>query len=250
MPEDFVGGEHVEEEEDKLTESTQHTVLPNSQDLFLSLTEVASQPSQGSIPDHEAMEGTSAANFSSLLPLSQRLFQIRQWKESTHDEMFYEIMQSTRNERAHLNEWKDTVSQYRKAASECEDRTDEREDRRDNRDERWWQEDQRRQDATLQLLRDQMDTFRRLVELQNGSRITEWHCSPCLTTIIFPAPAQVPYPPHPDAQKRREGGSMHPGTPPCAQPKQQKADIQQVLKWPFPPLLGYLVSSLPIFIIN
>ncbi|XP_053888986.1 myb/SANT-like DNA-binding domain-containing protein 2 isoform X2 [Malaclemys terrapin pileata] len=75
-PEDSADGEE-EEEEDELAESTQHSVLPNSQDLFLSLTEVPSQPS---IQDHDPMEGTSAANSSSLPPPSRRLSQIRRRK--------------------------------------------------------------------------------------------------------------------------------------------------------------------------
>ncbi|XP_065440789.1 uncharacterized protein LOC135981575 [Chrysemys picta bellii] len=69
-PEDSVDREEEEEEEEEeeLAESTQHSVLPNSQDLFLSLTEVLSQ---ASIQDHDPMEGTSAAaNFSSLPPPS------------------------------------------------------------------------------------------------------------------------------------------------------------------------------------
>ncbi|XP_050781007.1 uncharacterized protein LOC127035322 [Gopherus flavomarginatus] len=63
MPEDFADGEDEEKEEDELAQSTQHTVIPNSQDLFLSLTEVASQPSQGSIPDHEAIETILCCKF-------------------------------------------------------------------------------------------------------------------------------------------------------------------------------------------
>ncbi|EMP24920.1 Protocadherin-23 [Chelonia mydas] len=51
MTEDFADGED-DEEEDKLGESTQHTVLPGSQDLFITLTEIPSQP-------NEAREGTS-----------------------------------------------------------------------------------------------------------------------------------------------------------------------------------------------
>ncbi|XP_065454090.1 uncharacterized protein LOC135983971 [Chrysemys picta bellii] len=149
MPEDSVDREDEEEEDDnELAESTQHSVFPNSQGLFLSLTEVPSQP-----PDNEAMEGTSAANFSSLPPPSRRLSQIRRRKKKrTRDEMFSEIMESTRNERAHLNEWKDTVSKYRKDASE-------REVMRDAQDERC-------QAATLGLVRDQTDMLRCLVELQ------------------------------------------------------------------------------------
>ncbi|XP_065448165.1 secretion-regulating guanine nucleotide exchange factor isoform X5 [Chrysemys picta bellii] len=116
---------------------------------------------------------TAAANSSSLPPPSRRLSQIRRRKKKTQDEMFSEIMESSRSDRAHLNEWKETVSKYRKEASEREDRRDQREDmrdqreeRRDARDERWRQEDQRRQDATLGLLREQTDMLRRLVELQ------------------------------------------------------------------------------------
>ncbi|XP_065452595.1 SRRM2 protein homolog rsr-2-like [Chrysemys picta bellii] len=173
-PEDSADGGEEEEEEDELAESTQHSVLPNSQDLFLSLTEVPSQASQASTQDSDPMEGTSAAaNSSSLPPPSRRLSQIRRRKKRTRDEMFSEIMESSRSDRAHLNEWKETVSKYRKEASEREDRRDQREDRRDQReerrdarDERWWQEDQRRQDATLGLLREQTYMLRRLVELQ------------------------------------------------------------------------------------
>ncbi|XP_053867468.1 matrix metalloproteinase-2-like [Malaclemys terrapin pileata] len=113
------------------------------------------------------MEGTSAAaNSSSLPPPSQRLSQIRRRKKKTRDDVFAEIMESTRSDRAHLNEWKDMVSKYRKEASEREDMRDQREDRRDAQDERWRQEDQRRQDAMLGLLREQTDMLRRLVELQ------------------------------------------------------------------------------------
>ncbi|XP_050817717.1 uncharacterized protein LOC127055124 [Gopherus flavomarginatus] len=147
MAEDSVD---MEDEEDELAASTQHSILPNSQELFLSQTELPSQPSQATSPDNEAMEATSAANFSSLPTPSRRLSQIRWRKKKTRDKMFSEIMEVARNERGHLNEWKDVVSNYRKDASE-------REERRDTRDERWPQEDQRWRDATVGLLHDQTD---------------------------------------------------------------------------------------------
>ncbi|XP_050819668.1 golgin subfamily A member 6-like protein 4 [Gopherus flavomarginatus] len=185
MDEDSAEGEDdKEEEEEELAESTQHSILPNSQELFVTQTGLPSQPSQATSPDSEAMEATSAAHFSSLPTPSRRLAQIRRRKKRTRDEMFSEIMEVTRNERAHLREWKDVVAKYRKDASEREDRRDQREDRRDQhedrrdaRDERWWQEDQRcRQedqrwrDAMLELLRDQTDILRRLVDLQEEQR--------------------------------------------------------------------------------
>ncbi|XP_050822796.1 uncharacterized protein LOC127057776 [Gopherus flavomarginatus] len=174
------GEDDEEEEEEELAETTQHSILPNSQELFVTQTDLPSLPSQATSPDSEAMEGTSAANFSSLPTPSQRLAQIRRRKKRTRDEMFAEIVAVTCNERAHLGEWKDVVAKYRKDASEREDRRDQREDRRDARDEMWRQEDQRcRQehqrwrDATLELLRDQTDILRRLdlQEEQRGHRL-------------------------------------------------------------------------------
>ncbi|XP_065415528.1 SRRM2 protein homolog rsr-2-like [Chrysemys picta bellii] len=194
-PEDSADGveEEEEEEEDELAESTQHSLLPNSQDLFLTLTEVPSQAAQASTQDSDPMEGTSAAaNSSSLPPPSRRLSQIRRRKKKTRDEMFSEIMQSSRSDRAHLNEWKETVSKYRKEVSEREDRRDQREERRDqreerrdDRDERWRQEDQRMKDATLGLLR-------RLVEVQERLLENRLPLQPLFH------PPHVPYPPHPD----------------------------------------------------
>ncbi|KAM9129932.1 uncharacterized protein ACDP82_010699 [Pangshura tecta] len=84
MAEDYADREDDdEEEEDELADSTQHSVSPNSQELFLTQTELPSQPSQATIPDNEAMEGTSAANFSSIPTPSRRLFQIRWQKKKT-----------------------------------------------------------------------------------------------------------------------------------------------------------------------
>ncbi|XP_065439677.1 SRRM2 protein homolog rsr-2-like [Chrysemys picta bellii] len=223
--EDSADGE--EEEEDELAESTQHSVLPNSQDLFLSLTEVPSQPSQASIQDHDPMEGTSAAaNSSSLPPPSRRLSQIRRRKKKTRDEMFAEIMESTRSDRAHLNEWKDTVSKYRKEASEREDRRDQREDRmdqredrRDARDQRWWQEDQRRQDATLGLLREQTDMLQRLVELQEQQQENRVPLQP-LYNPPPPSPCSISSSPRRVRTRGREAPYTFPFHP-SGQPKQK-----------------------------
>ncbi|XP_053880293.1 golgin subfamily A member 6-like protein 4 [Malaclemys terrapin pileata] len=172
------------------------------------------------------MEGTSAAaNFSSLPPPSRRLSQIRHRKKKTRDEMFAEIMESTRSERAHLNEWKDTVSKYRKEASEHEDRRDRREDMRDQRedrrdqceerrdaqDERWRQEDQRRQDATLGLLHEQTDMLRRLVELQERQQDNR---VPLLPRYNPPPPSPCSIASSPRRVRTRGRGSVHPPIPP------------------------------------
>ncbi|XP_050794224.1 uncharacterized protein LOC127043960 [Gopherus flavomarginatus] len=186
MDEDSAEGEDDEEEE--LAESTQHSILPNSQELFVTQTELLSQPSQATSPDSEAMEANSAAHFSSLPTPSRRLAQIRRRKKRTQDEMFSEIMEVTHNERAHLREWKDVVAKYRKDASEHEDRRDARDEKWRQEDQRCRQEDQRWRDATLELLRDQTHILRRLMDLQEEQRghrvplqpmFNHPHYSPC-----------------------------------------------------------------------
>ncbi|XP_074827240.1 uncharacterized protein LOC141998375 [Natator depressus] len=48
-----------EEEEDSAQQASGETVLPDSQELFITLEPIPSQASQGRLPDHEAGEGTS-----------------------------------------------------------------------------------------------------------------------------------------------------------------------------------------------
>ncbi|KAM7177237.1 uncharacterized protein RBU57_002604 [Macrochelys suwanniensis] len=130
----FADGEDDDrDDEDEVVDSALQGNFPESQELFLTLTEIPSQPSQGGIPDREAGEGTSAATVPRLPPASpsQRLSQIRRRKKRTRDEMFSELMQCSRTELAQLNVWRDRISQYKEAASEQEDRSDEHEDRRD-----------------------------------------------------------------------------------------------------------------------
>ncbi|KAM7168593.1 uncharacterized protein RBU57_006531 isoform 2-T2 [Macrochelys suwanniensis] len=55
----FADGEDDEgDDEDEVVNSALHADFPESQDLFITLTEIPYQPSQGGIPDREAREGT------------------------------------------------------------------------------------------------------------------------------------------------------------------------------------------------
>ncbi|XP_074801800.1 diphthamide biosynthesis protein 3 isoform X1 [Natator depressus] len=155
--EDFVDEEDEEEEEveDSAQQASGESLLPSSQELFITLEPICSQ---GGLPDHETGEDTSAANVSTL-PLSspsQRLAQIRRQKKRTCDEMFSELMQSSPTERAQQNAWRQTMAETRKVLNECNERREERDERRQEHDER-------RQDAMLSLMGEQTDTLRRLV---------------------------------------------------------------------------------------
>ncbi|XP_074798443.1 uncharacterized protein LOC141980758 [Natator depressus] len=123
--EDF-GDEEDDEEgevEDSAHQASGETILPDSQELFITLETVSSQPG---LLDLEDGEGTSAANVSTLqlASPSQRLAQIRRRKKRTCDEMFSELMQSTQTERAQHNAWWQTTAESRKAQNEHEDRRD------------------------------------------------------------------------------------------------------------------------------
>ncbi|KAM7176641.1 uncharacterized protein RBU57_002263 [Macrochelys suwanniensis] len=79
----FADGEEEEgEEDDEAVDSAFTTDFPDSQDLFITLTEIPYEPSQSSSPDQDPGEGSSVASVS--LPTRgsspQRLAQIRQRK--------------------------------------------------------------------------------------------------------------------------------------------------------------------------
>ncbi|XP_074803674.1 LOW QUALITY PROTEIN: uncharacterized protein LOC141984497 [Natator depressus] len=172
--EDF--GDEEDDEEGEVEHSAHQasgeTILPDSQELFITLEPIPSQPSQPGLPDLEGREGTSAPNVSTL-PLaspSQRLAQVRRRKTRTRDEMFSELMQSSRTERAQENAWRQTMSEPRKAQNEHENRRDTREDRWLDQQERWQQRDETGQEAMLRLLEDQTDMLRHMVEVQERHR--------------------------------------------------------------------------------
>ncbi|KAM7173369.1 uncharacterized protein RBU57_003919 [Macrochelys suwanniensis] len=202
----FADGEDDDgDDEDEVIDNALQGEFPESQELFLTLTEI---PSQGSIQDREAGEGTSAATVPRLPPASpsQRLSQIRRRKKRTRDKMFSELMQSSRTEVAQQNVWRDRISQHKEVASEREDRRDEREDRRDARAERWRQEDQRVTEAMLGLLREQTDTFRHLVDVLQERRQDD---RPPLQHIRnHPHPSPSPTASSPRVPKTR-GGRQH-----------------------------------------
>ncbi|XP_074802980.1 uncharacterized protein LOC141983916 [Natator depressus] len=80
---DFGDKEDDKEKEVEAQQASGETVFPNSQEQFLTLDLVPSQPTEGGLPDPEGGEGTSAPNVSSLhvSSLSQRLSKIKSWKK-------------------------------------------------------------------------------------------------------------------------------------------------------------------------
>nr|XP_048672456.1 uncharacterized protein LOC125620592 isoform X2 [Caretta caretta] len=204
------------EVEDSVHQASGETLIPDSQELFITLESIPSQPG---LPDLESREGTSAANVSTL-PLaspSQRLAQVRRRKKRIRNEMFSELRQSTQTERTQQNAWRQTMAESRKAQNEHKDRWLEQE-------ERWRQRDERRQDAMLRLLEDQTDMLRRMVEMQERDR-------PPLQPLCNQPPSPTSSIASSPRRPRMRGGGreMAPGTQPLhprGLPKQQKAGIQ------------------------
>ncbi|KAM7161046.1 uncharacterized protein RBU57_010943 [Macrochelys suwanniensis] len=142
-------------------------LFPDSQELFVTLEPVPSEPTQGVLDDGE---GTSAANVSTppLSSPSQRLAKIRSKKKRNRDDMFTELMQSSHTETAQQNAWRQTLMESRTAEFDRADRWCAEDN--DWRDEvsRWRQRAERRQDAILRLLEDQTEILRLMAEERHG----------------------------------------------------------------------------------
>nr|XP_048683839.1 sorting nexin-27 isoform X2 [Caretta caretta] len=164
-----------EDDDDEVVDSSQQasgeTGFPNSQELFLTLDlePVPPEPTQGCLLDPAGGEGNSAACVSMITGSSpsQRLVKLRKKKKRTRDEMFSELMLSSRTDRAQMNAWRQIMSECRKAQNDREERW-RAEDRAEAQ--MWWQRDERRQDSMLRLLEDQTSMLQCMVELQQRWR--------------------------------------------------------------------------------
>ncbi|XP_043407572.1 graves disease carrier protein isoform X7 [Chelonia mydas] len=189
---------------------------------------------------HNLMAGSMAGANVSTLPLSSlslRFSQIRRRKKPTCDDMFAELMQSSCTDREQLSAWRHSVAEARKELSEREER---------------------RKDAMLRLMGEQTDMMKRLLELQESQQEHRHPPTPPhIHCIIACPPSQVPYPPHPDGQEHRGGGSGHPATPlqrmaqatECCHSNNLIVSVTTInnvaLSFPpLPPLSGYLVRYL------
>ncbi|XP_065445416.1 lysocardiolipin acyltransferase 1 isoform X6 [Chrysemys picta bellii] len=193
------GEDEEGEEEDEAVDSAYNADFPDSQDLFITLTEIPYQPSPGSNPDPESGEGSVAANVSrpTLASPSQRLAQFRRRKKRTRDDMFSELMGCSRADAAQQTQWRENMSQYQRAHSE--------------REERWRQEDQQVTQTLLGLMREQTDTLRRLVDVLQDRRQEDR--APLQSLTALPR-HKLPYPPHPKSQEGGAAGAVKTVTPP------------------------------------
>ncbi|XP_053904307.1 uncharacterized protein LOC128848349 [Malaclemys terrapin pileata] len=178
--------------EDEAVDSAYNTDFPDSQDLFITLTEIPYQPSPGVNLDPKSGERSVAANVSrpTLPSPSQRLAQIRRRKKRTRDDMFSELMGCSRAKLTQQTQWRENMSQYQRAHSE--------------REERWRQEDQQATQTLLGLIREQTDTLRRLVDVLQDRRQEDRALLQSLSLTAIPR-YRVPYPPSPKVPRRRGG---------------------------------------------
>ncbi|XP_065446749.1 myb/SANT-like DNA-binding domain-containing protein 1 [Chrysemys picta bellii] len=178
------------DEEDEAVDSAYNGDFPDSQDLFITLTEIPYQPSPAVNPDTESGEGSATTSVTvsqpSLASHSQRLAQIRRRKKRTREDMFSELMGCSRAQAAQQTQWRENLSQMHQAHME--------------REERWRQEDQQATQTLLGLMREQTDTLRRLVDV-----LQEWRQedrAPLQSICNRPPPPPSPIPPSPKVQRR------------------------------------------------
>ncbi|XP_053885572.1 uncharacterized protein LOC128837917 [Malaclemys terrapin pileata] len=178
------------DEEDEAVDSAYNVDFPDSQDLFITLTEIPYQTSPCVNPDPESGERSVAATVSRPTPASpsQRLAQIRRRKKRTRD-MFSELMGCSQAEAAQQTQWRENMSQYQRSHSK--------------REERWRQEDQQATQTLLGLMREQTDMLRCLVDVLHDRRQEDR--APLQSISNRPPLPQSPIPPSPKVPRRRGG---------------------------------------------
>ncbi|XP_053894294.1 uncharacterized protein LOC128842369 [Malaclemys terrapin pileata] len=181
------------DEEGEAVGSAHNADFPDSQDLFITLTEIPYQASPAVTPDTESGEGSSTPSATvsqpSLASHSQRLARIRHRKKRTREDMFSELMACSQAQAAQQTQWRENLTQMHQANMD--------------REERWRQEDQQATQTLLGLLREQTDTLRRLVDVLQERRQEDR--APLQSISNRPPPPPSPIPTSPKVQRRRGG---------------------------------------------
>ncbi|XP_065442086.1 uncharacterized protein LOC135981788 [Chrysemys picta bellii] len=191
---DMLGdGEDEEGDEGEAVGSAHNADFPDSQDLFITLTEIPYEASPAVTPDTESGEGsgTPSATVSqpSLESHSQRLARIRRRKRRTREDMFSELMACSQAQAAQQTQWRENLTRMHQANMD--------------REERWRQEDQQATQTLLGLLREQTDTLRRLVDVLQERRQEDR--TPLQSISNCPPLPPSPIPTSPKVQRRRGG---------------------------------------------
>ncbi|XP_065432012.1 uncharacterized protein LOC135977063 [Chrysemys picta bellii] len=186
--ETFTDGEDEEgDEEDEAVDSAFNADFPDSQDLFITLTEISYQLSQGGNPDRELGRISSCESLLSYpgIPLPEA-GEIRRRKKRTRDEMFSELTGCSRAEVAQQIQWRENMSQYQQSHSEREDR--------------WRQEDQQATQTLLGLMREQTDML--LQNIYKAPDQRQEDRAPLHSISNRPPPPQSPIPPLTQSPKK------------------------------------------------
>ncbi|XP_074921728.1 uncharacterized protein LOC142046782 [Chelonoidis abingdonii] len=141
-----------EEEEENGRQVSGGSILPKSQEIFLTLEPCGLQDIM--VADRDAGEGTAAGNVSIGMSSTPegRLSLIGRRRKRTLEDMFTEIMNTSRTADIELRAWRISLSEKLDVDMESRKASNEQE--------------RAAQDEMLQIMRDQTDVLRCLVELQ------------------------------------------------------------------------------------
>ncbi|XP_065409727.1 uncharacterized protein LOC135972956 [Chrysemys picta bellii] len=182
--------EEEEEEEENARKASGGSILPDSQELFLTLEPIPSA-------ERDAVEGTSAEILSvgaSSTP-GQRLSQIRRRKKKTREDMFSELIMSTsESDKMELSTWRIALSDSLNKDSE---------DRRACRE-----HERAAQEEMLRIMREQTDMSKHLVEVQERQLDARVPLHPMLNLLPSSPSSTSSSPRHP--RMSPEGGKGGP----------------------------------------
>nr|XP_042711914.1 uncharacterized protein LOC122174251 [Chrysemys picta bellii] len=186
--------EDIVDEEENVRQASRGSILPDSQELFLTLEPI---PSQDQLAvECDATEGTSAETLSistSSTP-GQRLSQIRRWKKKSQEDVFSELMRVSESDKTELRAWRITLSKNLDM---------DREDRRAFRE-----QERATQEEMLQLMKEQSDMLRHLVEVQERQLDTGVPLQPMLNLLLSSPSSTSSFPKHPLRRGVGEGRSV------------------------------------------
>ncbi|KAM9115767.1 uncharacterized protein ACDP82_018052 [Pangshura tecta] len=103
--------EDIVDEEENVRQANGGSILPDSQELFLTLDHIPSEDQL--VLERDTREGTSTETLSvgASSTLGQRLSQIRRQKKKTWEDMFNELMHVSESDKMVLRAWRITLSE-------------------------------------------------------------------------------------------------------------------------------------------
>nr|XP_023960111.1 uncharacterized protein LOC112059403 [Chrysemys picta bellii] len=171
----------VDEEEENVRQANGGSILPDSEELFLTFEHIPSQDQLAVKRDTREGTSTEILSIGASSTPEQRLSQMRRHKKKTWEDMFDELMHISKSDKMELRAWRITLSENLDV---------------DREDESMLGTSACHTGEMLRIMKEQSDTLRRLVEVQERQLDARVPLQPMLNLLpsspsLYPPPANV-----------------------------------------------------------